>query len=788
MQDAHFNNTSSGKESNLDIKEVLLKYLRYWPWFIATVGLGLLMAILYLKYTTTIYNTQAKIKIIDNSKELNIGTDAVAAMSGRSNINLDNEIEVLKSYRLLSEVVESLDLQINYYVEGNIKTATIWQPPFLLVKDENQIDTWLNSYQSYLIHWDNLEYIVTNVNTNEVFTQNKKATTITNGLPFLIKETEEKVKAIDIDYKVEITPFKQAVINLSNALQVELSNRNSEILTLSINGENVDRSEAIINDIIEKFNNDGIQDRQLVSKRTLDFIDERFISLSQELDSIEGNKRSFKQNNNLSYIEADAEVSLQKKSQSEIELFEIQTQIELSTLLIRTLNNGVANQLLPANIGLESAAINSLVSEYNQMLLEREKFLTSAGANNPTVGVLNNQITSIKANIVQTVKLYSQQLNVSLNQLQREKGRVGAQFSKLPEKEQLLRAIERQQGIKENLYLILLQKREEAAISLAVTAPSIKVVDYALTSALPIAPQGRILLLGAVVLGLLIPIGVLYLIFMLDTKIHTKQEVEAVINPIPVVAEIPHIEGAELFLDPDARTTVAEAFRMLMTNVNYTLPIQDSDKAKIIYVTSSIKGEGKTFTAVNLALAYASLGKRVLLIGADIRNPQVHNSFNLDKDSKGLTTYLFNPNTLAKDCILKNVVDKNHLHIMLGGSVPPNPAGLLSNGRFKSLLDALELDYDFIVVDTAPTVLVTDTLLISKHADVTVFVAKADFTEKNLLRIPVTLNEENKLKNIVFVINNSGESKHYTYNYNYGYGYNEDLEKQKPWYKRLFKR
>ncbi|MFB9057043.1 GumC family protein [Mariniflexile ostreae] len=784
MQDAHHNTSFDPNEEDVNIKEILLKYFRFWPWFIAAVTVTVLMAFLYLKYTPTVYSTEAKIKIIDDSKELNIGADALSMLSGKPKINLDNEIEVLKSYRLLSQVVETLDLQVDYLVEGNIKTTPVWEAPFKIIHTATA-DT-LSEAQTYAIRWDASQFYITDAE-GHTFNQSKVTATPTTGLPFYVITNPSQNNDNTKKYKVNIKPFKQTVMDLAKNIEVQSTNKNSEILAISLKGASVARSEAIINEIIDKFNNDGIQDRQLVSKRTLNFIDERFIYLSEELDSIEGNKKSFKQDNNLSYIEADAGISLQKKSDSEAELFRIETQIELSNLLKKTLTNDAPYNLLPANIGLESSAINDLVSEYNQTLLEREKLLSSAGANNPTVKVLNVQIASAKANIEQTVTVYAQQLKMGLQQLQREKGRVGAQFSSLPEKEQLLRAIERQQSIKENLYLILLQKREEAAISLAVTAPSIKVVDYALTSSIPVAPKSKIILLGAIILGLLIPFGILYVIFMLDTKIHNRQEVEAIIRPIPVVAEIPFIEGGELFINPDARTTVAEAFRMLMTNINYTLPPTETQKARVVYVTSSIKGEGKTFTAINLSLAYSSLNKRVLLIGADIRNPQVHTYFQLEKDKKGLTSYLFNPSITAKDCIIKNESVQGNLHLMLGGSIPPNPASLLSNGRFGTLLKELESEYDVIVVDTAPTVLVTDTLLISKHADATVYVAKANYTDKNLLEIPKNFHDEKKLRNIVFVINNAGQSKHYSYNYNYGYGYNEDTTVKKPWYKRFLK-
>lgn len=784
MQNVPFNANFDTDEADVNIKEVLFKYLRFWPWFIASALIAVAVAFFYLKYTPTVYNSEAKIKIIDDTKELNIGADALSMLSGKPKINLDNEIEVLKSYRLLAQVVDELDLQVDYAIEGNLKTSQIWKAPFKVIHLP-EVDT-LKKALSYKLDWDANQFYITDED-GQKYSQALTAETPAQGLPFVIQMNAKVPNDMENDknYKFVIKPFKSTVMSLARSVEIQSTNKNSEILSIALKGESQERSEAIINEIIEKFNADGIQDRQLVSKRTLDFIDERFVYLASELDSIEGNKRNFKQDNNLSYIEADAGINLQQKSQSEAELYRLETQIELSSLLKTTLSNEAEYQLLPANIGLESQAINNLVSEYNQTLLEREKLLASAGANNPTVKVLSAQIASAKANIEQTVLVYTQQLKVSLKQLQREKGKVGAQFSRLPEKEQLLRAIERQQSIKENLYLILLQKREEAAISLAVTSPSIKVVDYALTGSIPVAPKSKIILLAAVILGLLIPFGILYIAFMLDTKIHNKEDVEGIIKPIPVVAEIPFIEGGELFTNPDARTTVAEAFRMLMTNVNYMLPTDaPKDEAKVVYVTSTIKGEGKTFTSLNLALAFSSLGRRVLIIGADIRNPQIHSYFELDKNNKGLTDYLFDPTKTANDCIMKSGLVQGRLHVMLGGSIPPNPASLLTNGRFEMLLEELKPMYDIIVVDTAPTVLVTDTLLISKFADLTVYVAKAGYTDRDLLQIPKELFEKKKLNNIAFVLNNVGQSRRnaYSYNYGYGYGYNEEVIK-KPWYK-----
>ncbi len=337
----------------------------------------------------------------------------------------------------------------------------------------------------------------------------------------------------------------------------------------------------------------------------------------------------------------------------------------------------------------------------------------------------------------------------------------------------MLKAISRQQKIKQSLYLLLLQKREEAAINLAITEPSIKVVEYALSGSSPISPKSNIVYAGALLGGLLIPFGILYLIFMLDTKLHSKEDITKLTSKIPVIAEIPDVKKKDgiIFTDPNDRTALAESFRILSSNVQYILPVNDTENGKVIYCTSTIKGEGKTYISLNLSLALSSINKKVLLIGADLRNPQIHTHINEDKHKPGLSDYLHDVNYDWRDSLI-NGFDKHPNHqIILSGSIPPNPAHLLTNGRFKTLLEEAKLEFDYIVVDTAPTILVTDTMLISQFADATIYLARANYTEKKLLNFSKELSESGKLKNVAYVLNSVGASKSYGYSYNYGYGY-----------------
>ncbi|HET8810900.1 MAG TPA: polysaccharide biosynthesis tyrosine autokinase, partial [Flavobacteriaceae bacterium] len=334
----------------------------------------------------------------------------------------------------------------------------------------------------------------------------------------------------------------------------------------------------------------------------------------------------------------------------------------------------------------------------------------------------------------------------------------------------------RQQAIKEKLYLFLLQKREEAALQYAITSPTIKVVDYAYTQPEPVSPKSKIVLLAALILGLLVPFGILYLRFLLNTKVQNKEQVQKIVGDIPIVAEIPQLEKNSVdIIRPNDRTVLAEAFRILRTNINYFKPANKKEgEGEVIYVTSTTKGEGKTFTAVNLAITLASTNKKVLLIGCDLRNPQLHYYIKKDKNSIGVSSYLFDEKISISELILKDPLKYGNLDIVLSGNIPPNPAELLLNGRYEDLLEEAKSSYDYVVVDTAPTILVTDTLLISSLADITVYLVRAGVTDQRLLEHVKELHKNKKLKNIGLVINGLDEKGHYGYNYGYGYGYDED--------------
>lgn len=753
------------------IKREITKYARFWFWFALSLLLALLAGHLYLRYTPRIYQSTAKIQILNKSKGLEL--PSASFIFSRSSINLENETEILKSYRIIEEVVKNLNLTMEYYEKGNVLTSEIDGFPFKVIKT---IDNELITGQSFTIavKADSFE-VYAGGSESPIVIPNFNSYLIKHNLPFELKLNDSKTikDSKGKSYILRLTSIQNATNKLKGSISLTALGKGSDLLKLDYKSESRAKSERVLNELVAVFNDDGVRDRQEVSKRTINFINERFASLAKELDSIEVKKKDFKQSNSLINIEADAALGIQKREESEGLVFEVENQLLLSDLLKESLTvKDSSSELLPANIGLESGNVNNLVSQYNALIFERDKLKISGGENNPQVKIVNEKIRDVQDNINESIASYKDQLNASKRQFEARNRMFSSQVSGLPLKEKIMRSIERQQNIKESLYLFLLQKKEEAAINLAITEPSIKVVEYALSSAVPVSTPPKTVYMMSLFVGFLVPFGILYIVILLDTKVKSKHDIELRVPNVPVVAELPKIKDQDLvFRDPNERSVQAEAFRILSSNVNYILANTTSSKGKVIYCTSTIKGEGKTYVGINLSLALASINKKVLLIGADLRNPQIHNYTEHTKDEMGLSNYLHDDNFEWRQVVIQGFEKYPNHDTLLSGSIPPNPTQLLTNGRFETLLNEAKELYDYIVVDTAPTILVTDTMLISEYADATLYLVRSGFTEKALLEFSKNLSNSNRLKNMAYVINGVGASKAYGYTYNYGYSY-----------------
>ncbi|MAD12264.1 MAG: tyrosine protein kinase [Flavobacteriaceae bacterium] len=768
-QSPNFDYNHFESDDNFDFKKVIFRYLYFWKYFVATSLLFIVIAFLYLRYTPKIYNATAKIKILDK-KESTLELPTVNDLFSNSSINLENEIAVIKSRPIISQVVENKNLHTSVFSIGDIMESLTIDYPFEIML-KIPVDSLSNSSYRLNITSEGFDIVDNSNDSKKYFFKGVSSYNFKHDLPFEIFnfDSEKFINKKNKGYEIHITSVDKVISSLKKSIKVSQVGKKSDIIQIEFKSRISDYSEIILDELINVFNNDGIHDRQLIHKRTIDFVNERYGYLSIELDSIEITKQLYKADNDLVDLSANSAISLEQSYKSQENIFSIENQISLTNLLIITLDDSEL-ELLPANIGIENGEINLLILDYNSNILERKKLILSAGQNNPSIKQLDNVLSDGRSNIIFSLRNYLNQLESTKQKLSRQSAKFDVQVSNLPEKEKILRAIERNQQIKEALYLFLLQKREESEVSYAVTEPSIKVVEYALSNNIPVSPNSNIIYLGALLLGLLLPFGVLYLMFMFNTKLYSKDDLEELNLNAPLIAEIPEIyDTYKLIQSAHERSTLAESFRILSSNLNFIIP-KNIEGGKVIISTSTIKGEGKTFTALNLALAYSSLNKKVLLIGADLHNPQIHKYLNLEKSISGLTNYLLDNNFNWKSSLVKANSDLT-CDIMLGGVIPPNPAQLLTNGNLNKLIDEAKAIYDYIIIDTPPALLVSDTLSIVHLSDAALFVARCNHTDRGVLNFIKDSIDSGKVKNVGLVLNGLGATNSYGYGYAYNYSY-----------------
>ena len=775
---------SFGKEQDpelqTDFKELFLKYFHFWPWFILALCTTLAGSYFYITNTDIIYTTKARIKII-NEKSTPELSMAVSIVIDKSEINLENEIAIFKSYRLTEKVVKILDLNINYLQEGILNNNAVNNAPFKIEYKLNRDS--IIAPLNFKITIEKSGYTIKKNGTEEIIsTNNFWFDDPTENFPIKIspKKGYRMNRLEKEQYIVIINPIQGTTKKYINKIKITSDGGEANFLIFSLQGPNSLQNEIILNTLIKVYDNDGIRDRQEISKRTISFVDERLKYLLTELEVIEKNKRDYKISNKISYLKHDTRTALLSSISDNKDLFILENQLLLSKELKNLIfgNNSLDFQLLPANIGLKNLIINTLIKDFNTSILQFYKYKPSAGKNNPTLQLLKATILEVKRNIISSIDGYTQQLKTSLAQSKKAQSIANNTFAKIPEKENVLRTIEREQTLKENLYMVLLQKREEAAVKFAITKSNVKVIDYGITDPSQIAPNNKQIYLIALIIGVITPFVIIYLLFLLNSKIFESKDITAVTKEIPILFEIPLFKNEQL-KNLTEKAHQQEVFRTLMYNTLFIKPKGTEDSGTSILVTSSISGEGKTFIAINLAKSLAEKGEKVVLLEGDLRNPKIHKFLNLEKTGKGIVNYVLDSQLNINEITTSFSENNLSFDIIFSGKASSIPPTILANQRFEELISKLKNKYDYVVIDSAPTHLVSDTLVFAENTDITLFITRFKYTDKKLINFSTKLAKERKLKNMAYVINGMQKS---SYSYGYGHGYSTNTIENKKWY------
>ena len=769
----HSNNSYKPQGSKFHIRKELQKYLKYWYWFVLGIGAAIIGGIFYLRYTTPIYSAAASI-IINQETSNNGGSEMpdLGFATGLKTNNLEKELAILRSRRIMHDVVKALNLNLTFFVDGQVRDVELYKNvPFSLkvlkLKEENDEGIGGESFKISLDRNNTLK--ITNLKTFETISA-KPGTSIDLGFGNVVIQPKEGVESFS-NITMRISEVDEVAARYRGGLKLIQERENSNVIQLVLEDPVVEKAKDVIDQLIFEFNRDAIEDKNLIAGNTANFINERLDIINDELEYVESGKEEFKESNRLTDIKAESQLFVQTASDYNKQRQEIGTQIELVNAMLDYLSDSERAELLPANLGIEEGAINQKIAEYNDLVLERNRIMKSSTELNPMVIRINNNIDQIKANIFQSLQRLSKNLQISQNEVSRQMRSIGSKILAVPSQEREYRGIERQQSIKEALYLYLLQKREENSLALAVTAPKAKIVDSAYSSGYIVSPKSKSVLLGTVVLGFFIPFSIIYIRNLMDNKIRKRGDLEEITREISIVGELPRVKDkSELVITENDRSMLAEAFRFLITNLQFLLlKSRNTQKSAKILVTSTIKGEGKTFTALNLAITLANTEKKVLLVGADLRNPKLHQYLSKATKNIGLSDYLANKDLNLESLIGKSKFHKN-LSILPSGSIPPNPSELLRQPKLDGMFKKLEENYDYIVIDSAPSMLVTDTFLINKYADLTLYIIKAGYTDKDLIAYPVEAKRGGSIPKINFILNNV-QQVDLGFGNKYGYGY-----------------
>ena len=771
------------RSEDFNVYSLIIKYAVYWPWFVGCIVFCLIVAYIYLCYQIPVYSIQSAVLIKEQESQKNKANNALSAIQDLGIMsmtnNFDNELQILKSQTLVKKVVSDLGLYINHNLDrrfgydiplyGNEPVKVYMNP-----EEADQLEGMVEIELEYKPK-QSLEATITYIQDGEQKEMKRTFKEFPTALPTdigVLTFTPDSIYGTEeASMKVVISTPDQCASQYCANMSVEPISKTTTIAQINVRNTVKQRGIDFIYRLVDIYNQDANDEKNEVAQKTAEFIEDRIAIIDKELGNTEETLANFKQRSRLTDLANDAKMALEETSKYEQQLTENATQINLMQYLENYINDTAnKDEIIPANVGIEDMNLANVINQYNTMIIERKRLLRTSSKSNPAVINMNSGIEAMRTTIRTTVNSILKGLEISQKNLLREARKHEARINDAPTQEKEYMGIARQQEIKASLYIMLLQKREENAITLASTASNGRIIENPLAEKTPIAPQKDVIYLGALIVGIALPIAFLYLMHLLKYKIENRSDVEK-LTSVPLLAELPKgdlqnsVKGM-IVIHENKNNLMEEAFRSFRTNLLFMLEATQ----KVVLITSSQPSEGKSFVAGNLAVSMAYLGKKVIIVGLDIRKSGLNKVFGLNGQTPGITNYL---NAPEKNDLFRLIVPSGispNLDILPRGNVPPNPTELVSRPTLENAINQLKELYDVVILDTAPIAMVTDTTIICRVADLCIYVCRADYTPKTVYKYINVMKEQFAEMKIGTVINAIDLSK-LKHRMNYGYGY-----------------
>jgi capsular exopolysaccharide synthesis family protein len=745
---------------DISIIEILFQYIKYWKWFLISIILCVSAAFLYLRYSVKIYNVYAKVLIKDakagtSIQDMNVFSDLGLTLP---NSTFDNEIEMLNSEELMSEVKDSLNLGVEYHKKGKIRQVEIYNQTPIFVHVRNQTD------------WGSFTLDKTDENTWSItsddhdFQRNFALNEEINSPYGILRFKENPFGREEYPVKIVINhPKYKPLISISPI------GKQTTTVYISMQTPTPQKGKEVISTLLHIYNHQTIAAKNQVALQTIEFIDERLEAISGELKSAEKQVEVYKQTQGLTDIESEAHLFMSATGEYGKKISETETQVNV----LRSVKNYLlapenSASIAPVNVGLTDPTILSLIQRYNNEVLAKNAETKGMTANNPVLQEYDDRVALLKDELIKGINISESSLLTVLQELQKQEARYSGKVRSLSTQEREWGELFRQKNIKETLFIYLLQKREETNLSLAMATANTLIIDSPDVNPIPVKPKSKIILFAALLLGFIFPVLIIYIKNLFDNKLHNEAELKKSVT-VPFLGEIPLSKVKDKFPVTRKRSRIAEKLRTIITHLGFIVPGKGT---KIIMITSTCSGEGKSFFSRNLAMSLASLGKKTLFIDLDMRKSVTNEILNINP-GKGIALYLADAQISLNEVIDKSKTFDSNLDIIPIKTFPPNPAELLMSSRLDELFESVKKeDYDYIVVDTPPVGLVSDAFYITKFADVSIYVVRANYTIKNALNQIQTYYKDKKLTNLTLVLNAAEDSP--TYNSNRHNYYVED--------------